>query len=80
MAITRPTVRLAAERFGAERSNLTFGWIFAAHQLGAATAAFGLWREEWRTIDYPEMAHRLDAHPEIVGINAHIGQKDLKES
>ena len=45
-----------------------------------ATAAFGLWREEWRTIDYPEMAHRLDAHPEIVGINAHIGQKDLKES
>ena len=36
-----PTVRLAAERFGAERANLTFGWIFTAHQLGAATAAFG---------------------------------------
>ena len=36
-----PTVRLTAARFGAEKSNLTFGWIFAAHQLGAATAAFG---------------------------------------
>jgi len=36
-----PTVRLTAERFGAEKANLTFGWIFTAHQLGAATAAFG---------------------------------------
>jgi hypothetical protein len=36
-----PTVKLAAERFGTERANLTFGWIFAGHQLGAATAAFG---------------------------------------
>jgi MFS family permease len=36
-----PTVKLAAERFGADRANLTFGWIFAGHQLGAATAAIG---------------------------------------
>jgi len=35
------TVRLAADRFGRERANVTFGWIFAGHQLGAATAAFG---------------------------------------
>ncbi len=41
VATVPPTVQLTAERFGAERSNLTFGWIFAAHQLGAATAAFG---------------------------------------
>jgi predicted MFS family arabinose efflux permease len=41
VATVPPTVRLTAARFGAERSNLTFGWIFAAHQLGAATAAFG---------------------------------------
>ena len=41
VATVPPTVRLTVERFGAERSNLTFGWIFAAHQLGAATAAFG---------------------------------------
>ncbi|MBV8441139.1 MAG: MFS transporter [Hyphomicrobiales bacterium] len=41
VATVPPTVRLAAARFGAEKTNLTFGWIFAAHQLGAATAAFG---------------------------------------
>ena len=36
-----PTVKITAEKFGRERANLTFGWIFAGHQLGAATAAFG---------------------------------------
>ena len=41
VATVPPTVRLTAERFGPERANLTFGWIFTAHQLGAATAAFG---------------------------------------
>ncbi len=41
VATVPPTVRLTVERFGAEKANLTFGWIFAAHQLGAATAAFG---------------------------------------
>jgi sugar phosphate permease len=40
VATVPPTVRLTADRFGPERANLTFGWIFAAHQLGAATAAF----------------------------------------
>jgi predicted MFS family arabinose efflux permease len=41
VATVPPTVRMTAQRFGAERANLTFGWIFTAHQLGAATAAFG---------------------------------------
>jgi MFS family permease len=41
IATIPPTVRLTAQRFGPERSNLVFGWIFAGHQLGAATAAFG---------------------------------------
>src|SRR3984893_14437735 len=41
IATVPPTVRLTAQRFGPERSNLVFGWIFAGHQLGAATAAFG---------------------------------------
>jgi len=40
VATVPPTVRIAADSFG-ERANVTFGWIFAAHQLGAATAAFG---------------------------------------
>lgn len=41
VATVPPTVKLTAERFGPERATLTFGWIFAGHQLGAATAAFG---------------------------------------
>jgi MFS family permease len=41
IATVPPTVRLTAQRFGAERANLVFGWIFAGHQAGAAFAAFG---------------------------------------
>jgi predicted MFS family arabinose efflux permease len=41
IATVPPTVRLTAQRFGAERANLVFGWIFAGHQLGAGMAAFG---------------------------------------
>jgi MFS family permease len=41
IATVPPTVRLTAQRFGPERANLVFGWIFAGHQLGAAAAAFG---------------------------------------
>lgn len=40
IATVPPTVKLTAQHFGA-RSNLVFGWIFAAHQLGAAFAAYG---------------------------------------
>jgi predicted MFS family arabinose efflux permease len=41
IATVPPTVRLTAERFGRERANLVFGWIFAGHQIGAAAVAFG---------------------------------------
>src|SRR6202043_3806157 len=41
VATVPPTVRLTAQRFGPERANLVFGWIFAGHQLGAGFAAFG---------------------------------------
>jgi sugar phosphate permease len=41
IATVPPTVRLTAQRFGPERANMVFGWIFAGHQLGAAAAAFG---------------------------------------
>lgn len=41
IATVPPTVRLTAQRFGTERANLVFGWVFAGHQLGAGTAAFG---------------------------------------
>jgi predicted MFS family arabinose efflux permease len=36
-----PTVKLTAQHFGPQKVGLVFGWIFAAHQLGAATAAWG---------------------------------------
>jgi predicted MFS family arabinose efflux permease len=41
IATVPPTVKLTVARFGRERANLVFGWIFAGHQLGAAFAAFG---------------------------------------
>jgi MFS family permease len=41
IATVPPTVKLTAERFGRERANVVFGWVFAGHQLGAATAAYG---------------------------------------
>jgi sugar phosphate permease len=41
IATVPPTVKLAAQSFGRERAGVMFGWIFAAHQIGAAVAAFG---------------------------------------
>jgi sugar phosphate permease len=41
IATVPPTVKLAAATFGREKAGRVFGWIFAAHQVGAATAAFG---------------------------------------
>ena len=39
IATVPPTVRLAGQCFGAEKAGIMFGWIFAAHQLGAAAAS-----------------------------------------
>jgi predicted MFS family arabinose efflux permease len=41
IATVPPTVSITVQTFGRERANLVFGWVFAAHQLGAASAAFG---------------------------------------
>lgn len=41
IATVPPTVRLTAQIFGAARGPIMFGWIAAAHPLGAAMAAFG---------------------------------------
>jgi sugar phosphate permease len=40
IATVPPTVRLSNKAFGSESSPLVFGWIAAAHQLGAGTVAF----------------------------------------
>jgi predicted MFS family arabinose efflux permease len=39
VATVPPTVALAREVFGPVQGTIVFGWIFAAHQLGAAAAA-----------------------------------------
>lgn len=49
VATVPPTVKLAAENFGREKAGLVFGWVFAGHQFGAATAAFGA---GWIKSDY----------------------------
>jgi predicted MFS family arabinose efflux permease len=41
VATVPPTVKLASAAFGKERGAILFGWIFAGHQIGSATAAFG---------------------------------------
>jgi predicted MFS family arabinose efflux permease len=41
IATVPPTVKLTSQAFGREKAPLVFGWIFTAHQLGAATAALG---------------------------------------
>ena len=41
VATVPPTVRLAADIFGRRNVGVMYGWIAAAHQLGAATAALG---------------------------------------
>ncbi len=41
IATVPPTVRLARASLGPARAGVAFGWIFAGHQIGSATAAFG---------------------------------------
>ena len=41
VATVPPTVKLTGAAFDRQRSPMIFGWIFAAHQLGSATAAYG---------------------------------------
>ena len=40
VATVPPTAALSRELFG-DRGTIVFGWVFASHQIGAATAAFG---------------------------------------
>jgi sugar phosphate permease len=39
IATVPPTVALVTQAFGRERGTVVWGWVFAAHQLGAAVAA-----------------------------------------
>jgi predicted MFS family arabinose efflux permease len=46
-ATVSPTVRLITDAVGREKAGMVYGWVFTAHQLGGASAAFfgGLLRE-----------------------------------
>jgi predicted MFS family arabinose efflux permease len=52
IATVPPTVRLTAATFGKEKAGMVFGWIFAAHQLGAALAAYGAGRVRTLLLTY----------------------------
>ncbi|TKC15323.1 MFS transporter [Robertmurraya kyonggiensis] len=41
IATVPPTINIARNVFGLEKSVIIYGWIFAAHQVGAAVAAYG---------------------------------------
>ncbi len=41
VATVPPTVSLSADIFGREQGPIVYGWVFAAHQVGAAVAATG---------------------------------------
>ena len=49
IATVPPTVKLASAAFDRQRGAMIFGWIFAAHQVGGAVAAYGagLTRTVW---------------------------------
>jgi len=40
VATVPPTIALCAGVAGPERTSVVFGWVFAAHQIGAAAAAY----------------------------------------
>lgn len=41
IATVPPTIMLCAEVFGRNNAGVVYGWVFAAHQIGAAGAAWG---------------------------------------
>ena len=79
IATVPPTVKLTADRFGREKAGIVFGWVFAGHQIGAASAA--LWRRPGANAVFDLSAgvlcrgralhHRCDCrrnHPQIPGV------------
>jgi predicted MFS family arabinose efflux permease len=52
VATVPPTVRLTSDAFGRENTGVVYGWIVAAHQMGASMAAFGAGAVHTLTGDY----------------------------
>ncbi|MBI0580665.1 MFS transporter [Neobacillus cucumis] len=41
IATVPPTISISRQIFGTTKSGIVYGWIYASHQVGAATAAYG---------------------------------------
>lgn len=41
IATVPPTIAIVRQKFGIQQSGIIYGWVFAAHQVGAAVAAYG---------------------------------------
>ena len=52
VATVPPTAALTVEIFGPETGSIVYGWVFAAHQFGAAFAAYGAGFIRTQTGDY----------------------------
>ena len=62
IATVPPTVALVADNFGRHNVGIVYGWVFAAHQAGAAVAALaaGVVREQRRRLHGGLRRGRLD--------------------
>ena len=62
IATVPPTVALVADNFGRHNVGIVYGWVFAAHQAGAAVAALaaGIVREQRRRLHGRVRRGRLD--------------------
>ncbi|MET0517310.1 MAG: MFS transporter [Burkholderiaceae bacterium] len=70
IATVPPTVKLTAQAFGPERVGLVFGWIFAAHQIGAAFAAWGAGLSRTQLLSYAPALYAAGAACLLAGLMA----------
>jgi sugar phosphate permease len=78
IATVPPTVKLTNACFGREKAGVLFGWIFATHQLGAATAAFGAGLSRTTLATYLPAFYVAGAVCLIAAIlSAHIGRTSI---
>lgn len=61
IATVPPTVKLASQEFGKEKSGMIFGWVVVFHQIGASVAAYsaGIMRDWLGTYTIPFIAAGL---------------------
>ncbi|CAN5241433.1 MFS transporter [soil metagenome] len=78
IATVPPTVRLTAQTFGPERVGLIFGWIFAAHQIGAAVAAYGAGLSRTLLMTYSPALYTAGAACMLAALLALAIRKPLK--